>query len=47
MSDGAGLRRRYSSPSGCLMHIKQVLIYHICRVLKDPVWCSEQATVVM
>ena len=47
MSDGAGFRRRYSSSSGCLIHIKRVLIYHICRVLKDPVCCSEQATVVM
>ena len=47
MSDGAGLRRRYSSFSGCLMHIKRVLIYHICRVLKDTVCGSDQATVAM
>ena len=43
MSGGAGLRRRCISPSGCLVQMEQVLIYHICSILRDPVCCCEQA----
>lgn len=43
MSEGAGLRRRYFGPLGCLVQVEQVLIYHISYILEDPVHCFDQA----
>lgn len=43
MSEGAGFRRRYFGPLGCLVQVKQVLIYHIFYILEDFVHCFDQA----
>lgn len=39
MSEGARLRIRYISPSGCLVYI--YIYSHIYKVLEDPVCCFE------